>query len=266
MRVLTVNTGSSSVKLRVLGADDEVRATVDTTQGELGPAVADLLDDQPVDAVGHRVVHGGPRHVHPTVVDDRLLADLRGLVPLAPLHQPIALDAIETVRATRPDLPEVACFDTAFHAELPAPARTYALPAEWRERHGLRRYGFHGLSYSWASRRTAQLLRRDDLRLVVAHLGSGASLAAVRGGRPIDTTMGFTPIEGIVMATRAGTVDPGLLLWLVEHGGLSAGQVLEGVDRAGGLLGLAGSKDMREVLEREADRSTCTGWWPPSPR
>jgi acetate kinase len=252
MRVLTVNTGSSSVKLRVLDADDEVLATVDTTPADLDTAVAGLVGDLPVDAVGHRVVHGGPRHVHPTVVDDRLLADLRELVPLAPLHQPIAIDAIRTVRDARPDLPEVACFDTAFHADLPEAARTYALPAAWRERHGLRRYGFHGLSYSWAARRAAAMLRRDDLRLVVAHLGSGASLAAVRGGRPVDTTMGFTPLEGIVMATRAGTVDPGLLLWLVEHGGLTAGEVLEGVDRGGGLLGLAGSKDMREVLEREA--------------
>ena len=166
-------------------------------------------------------------------------------------------------------MPAVACFDTAFHADLPAAARTYALPREWRERHGLRRFGFHGLSHAYASRRAAELLGRQDLRLVVAHLGSGASLAAVRGGRSVDTTMGFTPLEGLVMATRSGTVDPGLLLWLVEHGGLTAAEVLDGVDRGGGLLGLAGTKDMREVLQR-ADaagtpmrgwrwRSTCTG-------
>jgi acetate kinase len=250
MRVLTVNTGSSSVKLRVLGPDDEVLATADSGPGDIGSAVEELLGRFPVDAAGHRVVHGGPRHVRPSRVDDGMLRDLRELVPLAPLHQPAAIDAIEAVRQVEPDLPAVACFDTAFHAELPAAARTYALPASWRERHGLRRYGFHGLSYSWAVRRSAQLLGRDDLRLVVAHLGAGASLAAVRGGRPVDTTMGFTPLEGIVMATRAGTVDPGLLLWLVENGGLSAREVWDGVDRHSGLLGLAGTKDMREVLGR----------------
>ena len=155
-----------------------------------------------------------PRSWSPT----HLVADLRGLVDLAPLHQPVALDAIEAVRRAAPDVPAVACFDTAFHADLPTAARTYALPREWRERHGLRRYGFHGLSYAYACRRAAELLGRDDLRLVVAHLGSGASLAAVRAGRSMDTTMGFTPLEGLVMATRAGTVDPGLVLWLVEHG------------------------------------------------
>ena len=253
MRVLTVNTGSSSVKLRVVDVEDAVLATTDTEPGEVGAAVRDLLSDHPVDAVGHRVVHGGPRHVRPEVVDDVLLDDLRGLVPLAPLHQPVAIAAIEAVREARPDLPTAACFDTAFHAALPEAARTYAVPREWRERFGVRRYGFHGLSYSWASRRAAELLGRDDARLVVAHLGSGASLAAVRGQEPVDTTMGWTPLEGIVMATRAGSVDPGLLLWLVDQGHLTARQVLDGIDTQGGLLALAGTKDMREVLEREAD-------------
>lgn len=252
MRVLTVNTGSSSVKLRVLGADDDVLRSVDPSADDLVPAVQALLREVPVDAVGHRVVHGGAHHVRPSVVDDRMLADLRELTSLAPLHQPAALDAIEAVRRAAPDLPAVACFDTAFHADLPEAARTYALPAEWRARHGLRRYGFHGLSYAWASRRAAAMLGRDDLRLVVAHLGSGASLAAIRGDAAVDTTMGFTPLEGLVMSTRAGSVDPGLLLWLVEHGGLTAGEVLDGIDTGGGLLGLAGTKDMREVLDREA--------------
>ena len=144
------------------------------------------------------------------------------------------------------------CFDTAFHADLPAAARTFALPREWRERHDLRRYGFHGLSYAWSTRRAAELLGAPDRRLVIAHLGSGASLAAVRAGRPVDTTMGLTPLDGLVMATRSGAVDPGLVLWLVEHGGLSAHEVAEGIDRRGGLLGLAGTKDMREVLARSA--------------
>jgi acetate kinase len=253
MRVLTVNTGSSSVKLRVLDQDDEVVVSRDSTPEQLESDVADLV--RQVDAVGHRIVHGGPRHVSPERVTDALVSDLRDLVDLAPLHQPVALDAVEAVRRAGPDVPAVACFDTAFHADLPPAAHTYALPREWRDRYQLRRYGFHGLSYSWASRRAAELLGRHDqegLRLVVAHLGSGASLAAVRGGRSVDTTMGFTPLEGLVMATRAGSVDPGLLLWLVEHGDLSAHDVADGIDREGGLLGLAGSKDMREVLARAA--------------
>ena len=252
MRVLTVNTGSSSVKLRVLDTDDVPLATADTTPDDLGPAAADLLAGHSVDAVGHRVVHGGPHHVDPEVVDDRLLADLRELVPLSRLHQPLAISAIEVVRDVRSDLPAVACFDTAFHAGLPASARTYAVPRAWRDRYDLRRYGFHGLSYAGASRRAARLLGRDDARLVVAHLGSGASLAAIHGGRPVDTTMGWTPLEGVVMATRSGTVDPGVLLWLIGQGHLSAEEVLDGIDREGGLLALAGTKDMREVLERAA--------------
>jgi acetate kinase len=248
MRVLTVNTGSSSVKLRVLDADDRVVTDRESTPEDLAADVGDLVVG--VDAVGHRIVHGGARHVAPERVTDALLADLRGLADLAPLHQPIALDAVESVRRVAPDLPAVTCFDTAFHVRLPAAARTYALPRDWRERHDLRRYGFHGLSYAWSTRRAAELLGADDQRLVIAHLGSGASLAAVRAGRPVDTTMGFTPLDGLVMATRSGAVDPGLLLWLVEHGGMSAHQVADGIDRHGGLLGLAGTKDMREVLAR----------------
>lgn len=256
MRVLTVNTGSSSAKLRVLDERDDVVRTADATPAGVGRSVSELLDECPVDAVGHRVVHGGPRHVQPEVVGDALVEELRQLVDLAPLHQPLAIEAIEAVRRETPTLPAVACFDTAFHADLPEAARTYAVPRAWRERHGLRRYGFHGLSYAWASRQAGQLLGRDDLRLVVAHLGSGASLAAIKGARSLDTTMGFTPLEGLVMATRAGTVDPGLLLWLIERGGLTVAEVVEGVDRHGGLLALAGTKEMREVLERAARGDT----------
>jgi acetate kinase len=253
MRVLTVNTGSSSVKLRVLDADDRVVADGGSTPEALAADVGHLVDlVDGVDAVGFRIVHGGPRHVSPERVTDELMADLSGLAALAPLHQAVALDAMAAVRRTAPDLPAVTCFDTAFHAELPAAARTFALPREWRERHDLRRYGFHGLSYAWSTRRAAELLGAGDRRLVIAHLGSGGSLAAVRAGRSVDTTMGFTPLDGLVMATRSGAVDPGLLLWLVEHGGLTAHQVTEGIDGHGGLLGLAGTKDMREVLQRSA--------------
>jgi acetate kinase len=154
------------------------------------------------------------------------------------------------VRRLLPEVPAVACVDTAFHATLPAGAATYPLPRDWRERYGIRRYGFHGLSHAYASRRAAELLGRPlgGLRTVTCHLGAGASLAAVRGGVSVDTTMGFTPLEGVVMATRSGTVDPGLLLWLLRNAGLGEMAMSDALERRSGLVGLAGTGDMREVL------------------
>jgi acetate kinase len=150
------------------------------------------------------------------------------------------------------DVANVACFDTAFHADMPEAAALYAIPAEWRRRWGIRRFGFHGLSHAYAARRTAELVGRpvSDLRIVTCHLGGGASLAAVQGGRSVDTTMGFTPLEGLVMATRSGSVDPGLVLWLIEHAGLDPATVAAGLELGSGLLGLAGTADMETVLER----------------
>lgn len=262
MRVLTVNAGSSTLKLSVLDADDTVLGTRETPVGsDIAGQVRALLDETgAVAAVGHRVVHGGAAHVRPERVTGALVADLARLVPLAPLHQPAALTGISAARAALPRVPSVACFDTAFHAGLPAAAATYALPREWRERYGLRRYGMHGLSHAYAARRAGEMAARSR-RTVVAHLGAGGSLAAVLDGRSVDTTMGFTPMEGLVMATRAGTVDPGLLLWLVTDAGLTAEQVTDGVDRRGGLLALAGTKDMREVVDRSAggDREAALG-------
>jgi acetate kinase len=179
-------------------------------------------------------------------------AQLRALTELAPLHQPKALAALDAVSAVLPGLPVVACFDTAFHASIPAAAATYALPREWRERFALRRYGFHGLSHAWVARRAPELLggERAALRIVSCHLGAGASLCAIAGGRSVDTTMGFTPLEGLVMATRSGSVDPGLLMWLLDRGGVSQAELADALEHRSGLLGLCGSADMREVLER----------------
>jgi acetate kinase len=256
LKVLTVNAGSSSLKLRLLGPDDGVLASFELAAvggradaGELQEALAGVPG---ADAVGHRIVHGGTRFTGPARLDDDAAEALRALTPLAPLHQPAALDAFAAVSAAMPDVPAVACIDTAFHARIPPAAATYALPREWRERHGLRRFGFHGLSHAYASRRAAELLGRspDGLRIVTCHVGAGASLAAVAGGRSIDTTMGFTPVEGLVMATRSGTVDPGLLLWLLEHGGHEVGEVSDALEHRSGLLALAGTADMRQVLER----------------
>src|SRR6266498_2627771 len=221
MRVLVVNTGSSSLKLRLLGPDNQLDATLDLDpwHGETASRELVTFVDQigGVGAVGHRVVHGGTGFTGATLIDDGVVKTLAALSDLAPLHQTRAVAAIEIVRELLPDVPAVACFDTAFHATLPPAAATYALPAEWRSRWGLRRFGFHGLSHAYAVDRAAELIQRSGdlkLRVVTCHLGAGASLCAARGGRSVDTTMGFTPLEGLVMATRAGSIDPGLVLWL----------------------------------------------------
>ena len=199
-------------------------------------------------------MHGGTTYSRPTRIDARVVARLEALTDLAPLHQPKSLAALAAVTAVLPDVPAVACFDTAFHATLPAAAATYALPSEWRKRWDLRRFGFHGLSHAYASRRAAEVLDRPvtGLRLVTCHLGAGASLAAVVDGRSVDTTMGFTPLEGIVMATRSGSVDPGLVIWLLEHAGMPPAELASTLEHRSGLLGLAGSADMRAILARAA--------------
>jgi len=206
------------------------------------------------DGVVHRIVHGGDRFFEAVRIDEAVGASLRDMVELAPLHQPKSLAALDAVSKALPGVTAIACFDTAFHASLPAAARTYALPAAWRERWPLHRYGFHGLSHAWVARRTPEMLGTDDisaLRIVSCHLGAGASLSAIAGGISVATTMGFTPLEGLVMATRSGSVDPGMLLWLLEHTEMSERQMAHALEHESGLLGLAGTPDMREVLARE---------------
>jgi acetate kinase len=256
-RVLVVNAGSSSLKLRLLGPDDTVEAAHDIERWTGDPSVLSPFGDalDAADVVGHRVVHGGEEFTEATALDDAVIGRIEALTPLAPLHQPRALAAIRAVRAARPDVPAVACFDTAFHVSLPPAAATYALPEEWRRRWGLRRFGFHGLSHGYAAGRAAELVGRPvtDLRIVTCHLGAGASLCAVSGGRSVDTTMGFTPIEGLVMNTRSGSVDPGLVLWLMTEGGMAAAEVTEALERSSGLAGLTGtSGDLRDVLAAAA--------------
>ena len=254
MRILVVNAGSSTLKLRVIEDDDTVSESDDLAaigSGMDPGQVARVVESYGlIDAVGHRIVHGGTWFTGPVEVDDEVTYRLRELSNLAPLHQPKSLAVLDALRIALPGIPEIACFDTAFHAGLPASAATYALPREWRERWGLRRFGFHGLSHSYAATRAAELARRplESLRMVTCHLGAGASLAAIRDGGSIDTTMGFTPLEGLVMATRSGTVDPGLLLWLARNGGMAPDNLADGLEHHSGLLGLAGTGDMREVL------------------
>ncbi|HXS64945.1 MAG TPA: acetate/propionate family kinase [Streptosporangiaceae bacterium] len=253
--VLVVNAGSSSLKLAVLDPGDQVTASLELERWEGGadhPELSDFVAGQRgIGVAGHRVVHGGRDYTGPVLVDQAVLAGIGALTDLAPLHQRRALAGIEAVRRVLPGVPAVACFDTAFHAGLPAAAATYALPAQWIQRFGLRRYGFHGLSHAYAARRAAQLLGADPvaLRIVTCHLGAGASLAAVSGGRSVDTTMGFTPLEGLVMNTRSGSVDPGLIVWLAQHGGLSPADLADGLEHESGLAGLADlpTGDLRDV-------------------
>lgn len=253
--MLVVNAGSSSLKLRLLDGDDTVSRRADLASGPGGVDPADLagvLRGWPApDAVGHRIVHGGPSFTGPVRVDAGIRRALGDLAELAPLHQPQALAALDAVTAALPDVPVVAGFDTAFHATLPAAAATYPVPREWRERFGVRRYGFHGLSHGYAAARAAELLERPGPRVVTCHLGAGASLAAVLDGRSVDTTMGFTPLDGLVMATRSGSVDPGLVLWLCDR--LPAREVAAALEERSGLTALAGTGDMRAV-EAAAER------------
>ncbi|RIQ20326.1 acetate/propionate family kinase [Jiangella rhizosphaerae] len=270
MTVLVLNCGSSSIKYQLIdpggparlakgiveriGEDGGVadhaaalRQVVAEVEDERGP-----LDELGLAAVGHRIVHGGDRFAEPTLVDDDIERTIEELAPLAPLHNPPGLTALRMARRELPDVPHVAVFDTAFHQTLPEVAYTYALDRHLAAEYGVRRYGFHGTSVSYVSREAARLLDRDpaDTNLVVLHLGNGASATAVRGGRSVDTSMGLTPLEGLVMGTRSGDVDPGALFYLHREAGLSVDELDQLVNRSSGLLGLAGANDLREVHRR----------------
>jgi acetate kinase len=226
-RVLVVNAGSTSLKLHLV--EDEESSPVDT-----------FLE---CDAVGHRIVHGGSRFREPVLVDDEVKEAIRGLTPLAPLHNAPALRALDEAQQALPDVPHVAVFDTAFHATMPEEATRYAVPEQWHE-WGVRRYGFHGLSVEWA----ASQVRVP--RLVVCHLGGGSSVTAVLDGRSVETTMGFSPLEGVPMTTRSGSVDPGALLFLIRERGLSVDELDHALEHESGLAGLSGtSGDVRELDE-----------------
>ncbi|MFE4976196.1 acetate kinase [Kitasatospora sp. NPDC056651] len=286
-RVLVLNAGSSSVKYRLIDMLDGARLASGLVEriGEAGgrlvhtpraggpresvqpfpdhaaalKAVADELaaeglglDSPELAAIGHRVVHGGLRFTEPTVITDDVVQEIRRLIPVAPLHNPANITGIEVARALRPDLPQVAVFDTAFHASMPEYAARYAIDKDVADRHRVRRYGFHGTSHQYVSRATARLLGRDpaELNVIVLHLGNGASASAVSGGRCIDTSMGLTPLEGLVMGTRSGDIDPGVVFHLHRVGGLSVDEIDDLLNRRSGLRGLCGENDMREIMHR----------------
>jgi acetate kinase len=279
-QVLVLNSGSATVKFALLtpesgerafgGVADKVgtpdavlRISHDGRQaeerlpgGDHGAAISRVLDHLSdsgagdLIGAGHRVVHGGERFTGSVLVDEEVIAAVRSFSHLAPLHNPANLAGIEAVRAVRPGLPQVAVFDTAFHQTMPPRAFRYAVPEDWYTRYGVRRYGFHGTSHRFVSERAAGLLGRPpgELRLVTAHLGNGCSAAAVRDGVSVDTTMGLTPMEGLVMGTRSGDVDPGLFGYLADRAGLTVGQLTDALNTGSGLLSLSGaSNDMRAV-------------------
>ncbi len=286
MKVVVINTGSSTVKFSLIESDGErvlldgaadwasppARLTVrrpgqppssrelpDAGPGAAVRAALAQVAEGPdtavrpgeVAGVGHRVVHGGPRYTASVRITPQVKADLEAMTDLAPLHMPVNLEGIAAAEAEWPGVPQVAVFDTAFHATLPPAAYTYALPHVWTNDWGLRRYGFHGLSHAYCAARAAEMLGVAAVpRLVICHLGQGCSLSAVRDGRSVDTTMGFTPLDGMVMGTRSGSVDPGLVLYVLRHKGLSAAEADRALNHDAGLLGVSGlSGDMRKVLE-----------------
>lgn len=213
--------------------------------------VAAGFDLGAVRVVGHRVVHGGSAFVQPTLIDAKVIAKLKELYKLAPLHNPPNVLGIEAARAAMPRVPNVAVFDTAFHRTLPPEAYMYALPYEFYQKHGIRKYGFHGISHEYVAGEAARMLKRPlaKLKLVTCHLGSGASVTAVNGGKSVDTSMGFTPLEGLTMSTRTGDMDPEIPVWLIRELKMTPDQVDDLMNKRSGTLGICGRKDMRDVLE-----------------
>jgi acetate kinase len=258
VRVLVVNAGSSSLKHALVDVDgvtaDVLSAAAESWEpGAYGGRHAEALQavlasaGGQAEAVGHRVVHGGPTFAGPVRIDAAARKAIAALAPLAPLHTRAALEGIDAAAAALPDLPQVACFDTTFHRTLTAEAATYAVPRTWSERFGLRRYGFHGLNVAWCHQRAAAILgAAASRRLVVCHLGSGCSVTAVLDGRSVDTSMGFTPLDGVPMATRPGALDPGLLLHVLAAG-VGLDELDEALNHRSGLLGIAGLHGLREV-------------------
>jgi acetate kinase len=261
-RVLVLNTGSSSVKWTVLAADKTVLGggsepwAAEDSAARAGQLRAALERAPMFDAAGHRVVHGGTRFREAAVIDRSVREELAGLSDLDPEHMHASLAGIDAVSAAFPTVPQVAAFDTAFHTTMPEAAAGYGLPFEWTERWGLRRFGFHGLSVAYAVERTSELLGALPSRLIVCHLGGGCSVTAVEDGRSVDTTMGFSPLEGLMMATRSGSIDPGVLLYLQQHWAVGIDELRETLTRRSGLCGVSGlSGDLRQVLEA-ADRGS----------
>ncbi len=246
-------TTSGGVKKEESLAADERAAVIERMLQALWSGETRVIDQlSAIDIVGHRVVHGGIEFEESIFVTPQVKAAIRKMAVLAPEHNPANLEGIEAIERLAPTMPQVAVFDTAFHRSMPDEVVVYPLPYDWYEKEGIRRYGFHGISHSYCARRAAHILGKDlsSLRLITCHLGNGCSLAAIRGGRSIDTSMGFTPLEGVMMGSRSGSIDPGILFYMQREKSYTASQLNTVLNKASGLKGIAGSSDMREVLQR----------------
>lgn len=287
MKILVINSGSSSIKykvyddtLRVIAAGLVERIGLEgsrvrheiagqtvvraepipnheaglelVTKLLLEPGIAVISDPQEISAVGHRVVHGGERFSNTVIIDDEVIEVIRELIPYAPLHNPANLEGILVARSIFSQAAQVAVFDTAFHQSMPARAYRYALPDELYQQHGIRVYGFHGTSHLYVSKRAAEWLGKPlaETTLITAHLGNGASMAAVKNGRSVDTTMGFTPLPGLMMGTRSGDLDPAIIFYLADNLGMSLPEIDKLLNKKSGLLGIAGSSDVRDVIQQ----------------
>ncbi len=253
VRVLVLNCGSSSVKWRLYDGSDPLDGGLVERVADHGTALRELLstvDTSGLGAVGHRMVHGGLRFTAPTLIDDSVIEQVTELIPLAPLHNPPNLAGVREARRLLPGVPQVAVFDTAFHRTIPPAHATYAIDSDVAARHGIARYGFHGTSHAYVSRRTAEFLGLTDPHVITLHLGNGASVCAVKGGRSFATSMGLTPLEGLVMGTRSGDIDPAVIFHLHRVAGMSIDDIDELLNSRSGLRGLCGDNDMREVIRR----------------
>jgi len=262
MKILVLNTGSSSVRYRLFDGSQTLAKGLVERIGEAGGDASDheaalqrvmaSIDLAELGAVGHRVVHGGSEFAEPTVIDDEVFAVIERLVPLAPLHNPAALSGIAVARKLLPEVPQVAVFDTAFHQTIPPAGVTYAIDVSLAERWQIRRYGFHGTSHAYVARQTAELLGLpvDRAKVITLHLGNGASACAVAGGRSVATSMGMSPLSGLVMGTRSGDIDPTVVFHLHRVAGLPIDEIERSLNRSAGMQGLTGENDMRAVEDR----------------
>ncbi len=266
-KIAVINAGSSSLKIKLFDMDAKelLKSFLIERIGEEGSEFSDFhealdsvdVDFSSLDAVGHRVVHGGEEFTQATLINDEVLKVIEGLSTLAPLHNPANLEGILTVALRAPKTPQVAVFDTAFHSSMSEKAYLYALDYEMYEKHNVRRYGFHGTSHSYVAKEAAKILDRDlkELNLITLHLGNGASVCAIENGKSVDTSMGFTPLEGLVMGSRCGDIDPSIVLYMQRELNLSVGEVDIELNRKSGLYGVCGLKDLREILNSHDEKA-----------
>ncbi|MCD6432662.1 MAG: acetate kinase [Sulfurimonas sp.] len=267
MKIAVINSGSSSLKFKLfdMKTEEVLYSVLVEHIGEINSKIKTHhealesidIDFSTLDVIGHRVVHGGEEFYQPTVVNDKVIEKIGALIPLAPLHNPANLEGILVAQKYAPKVPQIAVFDTAFHFHMPKEAYLYALPFEMYEKHKIRRYGFHGTSHSFVMKKAAEILQKnvDELNLITLHLGNGASACAIKNGVSIDTSMGFTPLEGLVMGSRSGDIDPSIVIYMQRELGLSLDEVDKLLNRESGLLGICGDNDVRSIIESDDEKA-----------